>query len=473
MSKNIKFQFLLLLVFGLLLRPSQAQQLVSISGNASYLIGEKLTLQYHAHPFENNFEQVEIEVNAKGNFKTRITILEGQTVNLLMGSDLLQFYIKPGDSLIIRLAREKGKRTQQFSGKGAVDAAWPQKQKDQFGPTLESPEFSQKIQEQMALRKPEAFKSFLDSITQVKLDYLKQNGKNLSTGFRNYQVAEITFEQETYKLNYPTWYYSLRGIQNQSLQVDTSYFSYLKSDKLLHRPEYLGSPQYRNFLKHYFMFEIGRANRQFSSRELYFLVSKLFRLEVLHTFRLHLFSDFLQYGLFTDARAVYELMRDEFGKTAEFKVLEKRYAEKQPFSDGADAFPFKLKSFEGKEVALADFKGKVVYIDFWASWCGPCKREIPYGEELKKYFTGKDVVFLNISIDEDEGKWREAVQRLQISGIHLLSNSNHHPEVLQSYQVASIPAYFLIGKDGKFLSAPAVRPSNQQIYQLIQSGLNQ
>jgi thiol-disulfide isomerase/thioredoxin len=115
----------------------------------------------------------------------------------------------------------------------------------------------------------------------------------------------------------------------------------------------------------------------------------------------------------------------------------------------------------------------VIYIDFWASWCGPCLREVPAGEELKKKFAGKDVVFLNISIDEDENKWRESVKNKAISGIHLIANSQTNPEVLEAYKVVSIPSYFLVGKDGNFIASPAVRPSNPNIIDLIEFGLKQ
>ncbi|MBP7510433.1 MAG: TlpA family protein disulfide reductase [Bacteroidia bacterium] len=161
------------------------------------------------------------------------------------------------------------------------------------------------------------------------------------------------------------------------------------------------------------------------------------------------------------------------GNWPEFYVLEQIYKEKLPFSPGANAPGFTLNSIEGKPVSLSDFKGKLVYIDFWASWCGPCMREVPAGEELKKAFAGKDVVFLNISIDEDEYKWKESAKNKGISGIHLIANSKNSPEVLEAYKVSSIPSYFLVGKDGKFIASPAVRPSNASIYNLIELGLKQ
>jgi thiol-disulfide isomerase/thioredoxin len=441
-----------------------------LSGKVPKFKGELISLQFFSTSVQTNIDQLDLQVSDEGYFKTTVPLMEDQIAFLFLGSDIIKIHLKPKDSIYIDIQHDNAKRTQTFYGKGAKDAAWPEKQKTQFEYTFESPSFTQTILEEMSKRTPSGFKNYLDSVIAVKLKYLKQEGKGLSPEFINWQTAEIKYEWEAFKINYPTWFYSMRGINDKSLDVDSTYYDYLKSTTI-NNPAYLSSVNYRTWLKYYFMYQIKLAGRNFGSAELYQFTNQFFKGEVLPIVKLNLWADVIQYGHINDAKTIYSLAQTELSKYPEFAILEARYKEKLPFTEGALAPPFTLRNIDGGKVSLGDYKGKVVYLDFWASWCGPCMREVPAGEELKKQFANADVVFLNISIDEDEGKWRESVRRNQISGTHLIANSSNNPDVLQAYKISSIPAYFLIGKDGRFIASPAPRPSSTYISQLLEAAL--
>lgn len=467
---KIQMRLSILLIALIISNFISAQTEVKISGIIPAFANQTSNLQYYTSPYKADLDQIEITLDASGKFSAKVFIVQDQMVNLFMGSDILRFHIAPGDSLYLNVKHINGTRTQTFSGRGAKEAAWYELQKKQFQNSFESADFTTKLLEEMGRRNPEQFKSLLDSITNTKTAFLLKNKKGLNEAFVNWQTAEIKFENEAFKINYPTWYYSMRGIENKELKVDSSYYFYLKNIPL-NQPAYLNSTQYCVWLKYCFMRTLRTAPQQMDAVQLYDYCANFYSGEVLNKFRLMLWSDIMQYGQMTDASLLYERVKKELGKNPGFDLLEMNYREKLPFAPGAAAFPFTLKSIEGKQISLSDFIGKVVYIDFWASWCGPCKREIPAAEDLKKYFEGKDVVFLNISIDEDANRWKEAVASYQINGINLLSNSQNNPMVLENYKISTIPAYYLIGKDGKFIAAPAVRPSNGQIYQLIEAAL--
>lgn len=118
---------------------------------------------------------------------------------------------------------------------------------------------------------------------------------------------------------------------------------------------------------------------------------------------------------------------------------------------------------------LDQYKGKVVYLDFWASWCSPCKKEMPYSEKLQETFKGKDVVFLYISVDRNGQSWQNSMKQLNLKGEHYRANATVHQELNAKFKVSSIPRYVLIDKTGKVNNANALRPSNPAVVESIQN----
>jgi thiol-disulfide isomerase/thioredoxin len=84
---------------------------------------------------------------------------------------------------------------------------------------------------------------------------------------------------------------------------------------------------------------------------------------------------------------------------------------------GGEAIPFTFPDVNGKDVSLASLKGKVVLVDLWATWCGPCKAEEPHWEKLVEDYMGKDVAFVGISIDRDKAAWEKYVPEKQLCSI--------------------------------------------------------
>lgn len=134
---------------------------------------------------------------------------------------------------------------------------------------------------------------------------------------------------------------------------------------------------------------------------------------------------------------------------------------------------FTLPDTNGKMHALADYRGKLVYIDFWATWCGPCKREIPFMTKLEEeYANNKDIVFMSISCDKetDKQKWLDMVKEKGMKGLQLFTG-DLKAQVSEPYHINAIPKFVLIGKDGKLISGDAPRPSSDKIRPLIDSHL--
>lgn len=125
---------------------------------------------------------------------------------------------------------------------------------------------------------------------------------------------------------------------------------------------------------------------------------------------------------------------------------------------GSFAPSFNYENYNGGTTSLESLKGKPVYIDIWASWCGPCRGEIPYLKNLEKQFHDK-VHFVSISIDEEKNHWKDFVKANNLVGIQLFGGAQ--AQILQDYSISEIPRFILIDKNGKIVASDAPRPSSE------------
>ena len=141
--------------------------------------------------------------------------------------------------------------------------------------------------------------------------------------------------------------------------------------------------------------------------------------------------------------------------------INKLYEGYEHLKEGNVAPAFTLKDFKGKEHSLSNYKGKVLVIDVWATWCGGCIAKLPtYMAMSQKYKERDDIEFITISID-DKGafnSWKYALPRLKLMGVTNLLASKGECTFQKDYNITGIPRYFLIDKEGKIVSVYAPTP---------------
>lgn len=135
---------------------------------------------------------------------------------------------------------------------------------------------------------------------------------------------------------------------------------------------------------------------------------------------------------------------------------------------------FDYENHKGGRTKLSDLKGKYVYIDLWATWCGPCRAEIPYLQKIEEKYHGKNIEFVSVSVDtpKDHDKWQKFVTDKQLGGIQLLSDNEWKSAFVTSYNVTGIPRFILIDPKGNIVSADAARPSSPDLQTQLDSLLN-
>ena len=130
-------------------------------------------------------------------------------------------------------------------------------------------------------------------------------------------------------------------------------------------------------------------------------------------------------------------------------------------SVGRPSPDFKGLDVNGKEYTLADFRGKYVYIDVWATWCGPCRQEIPYLKKLDEDYKDAQIVFLSLSVDQDKAKWEQMVKEQSMSGVQLHIGQNSSFQ--QAYKIEGIPHFILLDKEGRIIDKKMSRPSMDEV----------
>ena len=109
--------------------------------------------------------------------------------------------------------------------------------------------------------------------------------------------------------------------------------------------------------------------------------------------------------------------------------------------------PFAVTTLDGQRVSLDDLKGKVVLIDFWATWCGPCREALPHLQQIARKFQGQPLVILSVSLDSEENKWKEFVAKNGMTWTNCRDGRFDGP-MAKLFAVHAIPQTFTIDADG-------------------------
>lgn len=430
---------------------------------------------------DNNYlgdkQQVIKAPSSGGEFHFNFKLDRNRVAELSYYNQSIQIYLEPGDDLTI-IPSGGLDSTVVFSGKAGANNKFLNLFNTKFKKDYDTAFLHDKILNDGI----DPIENFLFDSKKNQKDFcaLYPEKANLTESFKQYMDNTMKYYYYGTIYSYPI----IRGNSDKDIKVVTPIPSIMiekVDDKLANNPDAIICETYRNFLIYYITYVTSVENKYNKFTDYTTSMDKKFKVAGEHlngTPYLYFVAKFMYdtYEKVLPSRLKFyynDLVTIDKSKIYAPHILAKcgkRMNEKDPVVvkqaetiNAATDYKFKLVDLKGNQISMGSFKGKVVYIDFWASWCGPCRAEMPFSKALHEKLSDKqkkNMVFLYISIDANEENWKKAIEQLGIEGVMTISPGNWSSEAVKFFGFNSIPHYMIMDKKGIIVDKDAKRPSN-------------
>lgn len=315
----------------------------------------------------------------------------------------------------------------------------------------------------------EEYKSRIDAKVQDALKLLKANNLGSAGRFEKIEEGRIRYSYATTFLMHPVGHVMMTG--NRDYQPDEAYYKVIDS-YVIEDENLVDLDEYRNFIVEA-AHVLDADNRDVKAlypktvAQMKFIADRFSNEKVRNTLLHYLAASYVdRYGIdaIDELAAVFHTyVKDEL-LVADYNA---KYGKWEVSKPGRPSPDFKAEDIDGKEWTLEDFRGKYVYIDMWATWCGPCRREMPYLKALEEKFEGAEIVFLGLSIDRDRSKWEEMVKGGTLTGVQLYLGAQSAFQ--KAYNVDGIPRFILLDKEGVIINDNMSSPSSAETVSVLEN----
>ena len=426
-------------------------------------IGEVI-LEINKRYINNTVEEYSAALNATQNFGIACRIEIPQLVTLRYGDQQCQLFLEPNDSLHVKFDSRTFPEKISFGQRGKDNnSLWQNYQKQfpkdpvifnyrQYRKGIHYYKIHEDLDKIMQQTPPTEFVHLLKTERQKKesmyLLFKEDPDKKLTEEFKAFLQTEFDYDQWLKLLIYGDVYQGRH-------RLDTSFLSFLDTALVLSDLS-LGNEHYRDFITAFVHYRCRyKANTYESIYTQLYHYSKNYLTGRTKYFTM---AQFLATALRKDNPTAILPIYEDFIKENPYYELDKvvldPFQKANQFAAGTTAPDFALKNAQDEVVQLSKLKGKVIYLDFWASWCRPCMQKIEALQALKTQFTDKEVVFLHVSLDRSPQAWKKTLEEKQFSGQHLFFDPSRS-NITDDYEVLSVPKFFLITKEGNFAFTPS------------------
>jgi thiol-disulfide isomerase/thioredoxin len=450
---------------------------------------EHETLEIHFRDLLELNESNIVQIDEKGEFSTEKTCSYPQDFFIIYGT-ITRLFCSPGDSLFVEIDADiwKDKNNKNPNGEYFIrvtggtsvqDNEYVRRFDIEILRNLNVAEEIKKITESTPFeykehiyKTEELYFAILDSFVRVN---------KTSKLFRKWAEDYIQYDTWNNLMRYRWLNPHYNRIARDSFNVPKEYFTFLQEYDMDDND--VISIHHNDFLNEYFTYvyyEIIPADSLEKAKQLYNKGNKAdyytismnnirrkssgFTRDV---FIAKTYASLLKWKMIDDFEAIYnpETIQSSFLR----KQLESEYENFKSFQDNpqliSDTYLYEIGSDIIKPILdtiIARYKGNVIYIDFWAPWCGPCMGEMPYSKKIQEQYAKKDIVFIFLAALCTEKSWKGTLAEKQMTGEHFLLSDDQYNVLKSMFGITGIPHYVLVDKKGRVINNNAPRPSDDK-----------
>ncbi len=402
-----------------------------------------------------------MQISETGTFSDTLNIGNNGFYQFFVGRERTSIYLEKGKNLSVTLDAAEFDETLKYSGDLASENNY-------LAAKLLWNEKNNNMRDVYSSSEVD-FASSFDKQYKAYDSLLKASNVNNET-FKNLEKKEIAYSKASAYENYQVSYRYFND--SNDFVVSPTFYDAIKDISYSDTTAYRNSSGYREFLSGHFMrlaSEEGDMNNSQNNASTY--LSKVNSSLPNGYAKDMMMFEYLQYGLRPDENLedAYTIYKNSSPNPENFKIISTRYNVLKAITKGNPSPTFTFENHKGGTTDLASLQGKLVYIDVWATWCGPCLREIPSLQKVEEDYKNKNVHFVSISIDEkkDYDTWKTMVTEKNLGGIQLMADNNWKSKFAESYGINSIPRFILLDAKGNIVSADAPRPSEPKLRTML------
>ncbi|WP_016990518.1 TlpA family protein disulfide reductase [Flavobacterium sp. ACAM 123] len=398
----------------------------------------------------------EIKLDADGTFAENITIAYDGIYSLETGKNTIPLYLSKGTKLSLSADDKTFLSSLKYSGKGSVENQY----------LANKAIITSQITDKELYKLDET--EFLNKLTEIKksITIFYKKIKFSDSYYQEKEAINIYYFEQKHLFYYKNYRSYLTGLRD--IKVSDQFPKLDDSIDLDNETDYLFSNEYK-------LIAIDRFNENLreNSTSLNTETKKIQNIKALKSQSLknqliknNIYDITTENPNYKNSYTAYISITNDPELIKNLTVF---YNNAKAVEMGKPSPKFDYENHKGGKTSLESLKGKYVYIDIWATWCGPCRQEIPSLQKVEEQYKDKNIVFVSISIDaeKDHDKWSKFVTEKKLGGIQLLADKALDSEFIQAYGITAIPRFILIDPNGNIVNSQAPRPSETALIDLF------
>ena len=404
-----------------------------------------------------------IRLNENGEFLDTINI-STNIYTLIHGRERTNMFLKPGYSLSISIDNKEFDESLTYSGEGSSNNNYlaAKMLNSSLNPTDYKTMYSMDED------------NFIKHINETKtselafLNSFENNNTTLDNELKSIELKEIDYKYLVSIQRYPV-YYKFYGKKDP--KTSDNFMKPLEDLNFINNNDYQVSQSYKSLVLSHFLNQESIDNN----------INDHFK-DLIESNANDIKKDVVFQGKYSlrassdNNEVLYNALTALSNDSTQISELTDLYNKLSIIKEGMKSPEFiNYENYKGGTTSLSDLKGKYVYIDVWATWCGPCIAEIPSLKKVEKLYHNKNIEFVSISIDVRDrpvynyDKWRQMIEEKSLGGVQLFADNAWDSKFTKAFVINSIPRFLLIDPDGNIVSGDAPRPSDQKLIEMFDS----